>query len=171
MSLVENKRATVWYTCDHWRSDRIDRSTSVIVKVCGCRPHEGGAAHTGGRAYANLQMEETAGGVARWRVRGCGDLGYEVANAQDLFSRAQNKPVSCRARSRTKIGLPSSLKITGGGTILEWEHGYGPIGPVAALLSLLAASDHYPIDEEIISESDAAFYRAMMRAGIIRRLG
>jgi hypothetical protein len=29
----------------------------------------------------------------------------------------------------------------------------------------------YPIDEEIISESDAAFYRAMMRAGIMRRLG
>ena len=33
------------------------------------------------------------------------------------------------------------------------------------------ASDRYPIDEEIISESDAAFYRAMMRAGIIRRIG
>jgi hypothetical protein len=49
--------------------------------------------------------------------------------------------------------------------------GYGPIGPVVALLSLLAvASDHYPIGEEIISESDAAFYRAMMRAGIIRRI-
>jgi transcriptional regulator with XRE-family HTH domain len=66
-------------------------------------------------------------------------------------------------------GLPSE---SGGGTILEWENGYGPIGPVAALLSLLSvASDRYPIDEEIISESDAAFYRAMMRAGIIRRIG
>jgi hypothetical protein len=60
---------------------------------------------------------------------------------------------------------------SGGGTILEWEDGYGPIGPVAALLSLQAvASDHYPIEEEIISESDAAFYRAMMRAGITCRI-
>jgi hypothetical protein len=65
-------------------------------------------------------------------------------------------------------GLPPE---SGGGTILEWENGYGPIGPVAALLSLLAvASDHYPLGEEIISESDAALYRAMMRAGIIRRI-
>jgi hypothetical protein len=64
-------------------------------------------------------------------------------------------------------GLPPES----GGTILEWENGYGPIGPVAVLLSLLAAgSDHYPIGEEIISESDAAFYRSMMRAGIIRRI-
>ncbi|MBR1155038.1 hypothetical protein [Bradyrhizobium sp. JYMT SZCCT0428] len=65
-------------------------------------------------------------------------------------------------------GLPPE---SGGGTILEWENGYGPIGPVEALLSLLAAgSDHYPIGEEIISESDAAFYRSMMRAAIIRRI-
>src|ERR1700690_3058350 len=28
---------------------------SAIVKVCGCRPHDGGAAHTAGPAYANLQ--------------------------------------------------------------------------------------------------------------------
>ena len=40
-----------------------------------------------------------------------------------------------------------------------------------ALSLLSVASDRYPIDEEIISESDAAFYRAMMRAGIIRRIG
>jgi hypothetical protein len=65
-------------------------------------------------------------------------------------------------------GLPPE---SGGGTILEWENGYGPIGPVAVLLSLLAAgSDHYPIGEEIINESDAAFYRSMLRAGIIRRI-
>jgi hypothetical protein len=39
-------------------------------------------------------------------------------------------------------------------------------------LSLPAVgSDHYPIDEEIINESDAAFYRAMIRPGIIRRIG
>jgi len=28
----------------------------VGVKVCGCRPYDGGAAHTGGPAYANLHM-------------------------------------------------------------------------------------------------------------------
>src|SRR5450759_5957660 len=30
---------------------------SVHVKVCGCRPHDGGAAHTG-PAYANLQWRK-----------------------------------------------------------------------------------------------------------------
>jgi hypothetical protein len=41
--------------------------------VCGCRPHEGGAAHTGA-GVRKPPMEETAGGVARWRVRRYGDL-------------------------------------------------------------------------------------------------
>ena len=51
-------------------------------------------------------------------------------------SRSSMLPILC--------GLPPE---SGGGTILEWEHGYGPIGPVAALLSLLSvASDRYPID-------------------------
>jgi hypothetical protein len=64
-------------------------------------------------------------------------------------SRSSMLPILC--------GLPPE---SGGGTILEWEHGYGPIRPVAALLSLLSvASDRYPIDEEIISESDAASTR------------
>ena len=30
-------------------SERLASAISAIVKVCGCRPHEGGAAHTGGR--------------------------------------------------------------------------------------------------------------------------
>jgi hypothetical protein len=46
---------------------------SLIVKVCGCRPHEGGAAGTGA-GVRKPPMEETAGGGARWRVRRCGDL-------------------------------------------------------------------------------------------------
>src|SRR5712691_4806789 len=37
-----------------------------FVKVCGCRPHEGGAARTGA-GVRKPPMEETAGGVARWR--------------------------------------------------------------------------------------------------------
>ena len=32
-------------------------ATSAVVKVCGCRPHEGGAARTG-PAYANLQRRK-----------------------------------------------------------------------------------------------------------------
>src|SRR5450631_329069 len=31
---------------------------SAPVKVCGCRPHEGGAARTVGPAYANLQWRK-----------------------------------------------------------------------------------------------------------------
>ena len=36
-------------------------ATSVNVKVCGCRPHDGGAAHTGA-GVRKPQMEETAMG-------------------------------------------------------------------------------------------------------------
>src|SRR5438034_5836418 len=43
------------------------------VKVCGCRPHDGGAADTGA-GVRKPPMEETAGCGARWRVRRCGDL-------------------------------------------------------------------------------------------------
>ena len=79
---------------------------------------------------------------------------------EDL-GEAIGRPLSVSDMAKL-CGLPPE---SGGGTILEWENGYGPIGPVAVLLSLLAAgSDHY------ISESDAAFYRSMMRAGIIRRI-
>jgi len=46
---------------------------TAFVKVCGCRPHEGGAARTGA-GVRKPPMEETAGGVARWRVRRYGDL-------------------------------------------------------------------------------------------------
>jgi len=34
---------------------------SAIVKVCGCRPHDGGAAHTGA-GVRKPPMEETAMG-------------------------------------------------------------------------------------------------------------
>jgi hypothetical protein len=46
---------------------------SLVVKVCGCRPDADGAAHTGA-GVRKPPMEETAGGVARWRVRRCRDL-------------------------------------------------------------------------------------------------
>ena len=51
---------------------------SASVKVCGCRPHDGGAAHTGA-GVRKPPREETAGGGAKQRVRrygifGAGDL-------------------------------------------------------------------------------------------------
>src|SRR5207249_11527159 len=53
---------------------------SAFVKVCGCRPHDGGAAHTGA-GVRKPPMEETAGCGARWRVRRCGDLAAVSASA------------------------------------------------------------------------------------------
>ena len=44
------------------------------MKVCGCRPHEGGAAHTGA-GVRKPPMEQTAGGVSRLRGRRYGDFG------------------------------------------------------------------------------------------------
>jgi hypothetical protein len=97
-----------------------------------------------------------------------GMTGAQLKQLREDLGEAIGRPLTVKDFAKL-CGLPPE---SGGGTILEWEHGYGPIGPVAALLSLLSvASDRYPIDEEIISEHDAAFYRAMMRAGIIRRLG
>ena len=46
---------------------------SVHVKVCGCRPGEGGAAHAGA-GVRKPPREETAGGMVRPRVRRYGDL-------------------------------------------------------------------------------------------------
>jgi hypothetical protein len=94
--------------------------------------------------------------------------GAELKQLREDLGEAVGRPLSVSDFAKL-CGLPPE---SGGGTILEWENGYGPIGPVVALLSLLSASsEKYPIEEEIISESDAEFYRAMMRAGIIRRIG
>src|SRR6266850_1534898 len=57
---------------------------SVFVKVCGCRPHDGGAARTGA-GVRKPPMEETAGGVARWRVRRYGDLAAVVTECEYNF--------------------------------------------------------------------------------------
>ena len=48
-------------------------SMSPVVKVFGCRPHEGGAAHTGA-GVRKPPREETAGGARGWRGVGYGDL-------------------------------------------------------------------------------------------------
>src|SRR6266568_7882113 len=57
---------------------------SAYVKVCGCRPHEGGAARTGA-GVRKPPMEETAGGVVRWRVRRYGDLTAVVPECEYNF--------------------------------------------------------------------------------------
>src|SRR6202051_2077365 len=46
---------------------------AAVVKVCGCRPHDGGAAHTGA-GVRKPPREETAGGVARSCVRRYGEF-------------------------------------------------------------------------------------------------
>ena len=63
-------------TNDHCALARIRAfaSMSPIVKVCGCRPHEGGAAHTGGRRTQTSKggNRVRCGEVARqtlWRFR------------------------------------------------------------------------------------------------------
>ena len=57
---------------------------SGAVKVCGCRLHEGGAARTGA-GVRKPPMEETAGGVARWRVKRYGDLTAVVTEREYNF--------------------------------------------------------------------------------------
>src|SRR5450755_3706845 len=47
------------------RTSRLRPPTSEFVKVCGCRPHDGGTADTG-PAYANLQRRKPR---ETWRVR------------------------------------------------------------------------------------------------------
>jgi hypothetical protein len=109
----------------------------------------------------------------RYYFEQCGGIlngmtGAQLKQLRKDLGQAIGRPLSVSDFAKL-CGLPAE---SGGGTILEWENGYGPIGPVVALLSLVsAASEKYPIGEEIISESDAAFYRAMIRAGIVRRLG
>src|SRR5712691_794590 len=45
---------------------------TAFVKVCGCRPHDGGAAHTGGPAYANLRGRKPR---EMWRGRASDAMG------------------------------------------------------------------------------------------------
>src|SRR5712672_4821328 len=58
--------------------------TTAHVKVCGSRPHEGGAARSGA-GVRKPPREETAGGVARWRVRRYGDLAAVVPECEYNF--------------------------------------------------------------------------------------
>jgi hypothetical protein len=57
-------------------------TTMAPYKVCGCRPHEGGAARTVGPASANLQWRKPRGGVERPRVRRYGNLTAVVPDCE-----------------------------------------------------------------------------------------
>ena len=60
--------------------------------------------------------------------------GDQLKQLRRDLGEAIGRPLSVNDFAKL-CGLPPE---SGGGTILEWENGYGPIGPVAALLSLLA---------------------------------
>src|ERR1700738_335949 len=62
-----------------------DSAKSASVKVCGCRPHEGGAARTGA-GVRKPPMEETAGGVARGGVRRYGIWRLSCLSASTTFA-------------------------------------------------------------------------------------
>src|ERR1700722_4466056 len=92
---------------------------SLIVKVCGCRPHEGGAAGTGA-GVRKPPMEETAGGGARWRVRRCGDLAAVSAStaterrAFQIDSVAPNSEVAALTQSGLAHRYEHASLIVGG---------------------------------------------------------
>jgi hypothetical protein len=93
--------------------------------------------------------------------------GAELKQLREDLGEAIGRPLSVGDMA-TLCGLPPK---TGPAAIVKWEAGAGPNGPVAALLSLIAVGcDRYLLDEEIISAGDTELFRAMMRAGIIRRL-
>jgi hypothetical protein len=100
-------------------------------------------------------------------VGGPGVTGAELKQLREDLGEAIGRPLSVGDMAKL-CGLPPE---TGPATIAKWEAGAGPNGPVAALLSLIAVGcDRYPLGEEIISAGDAELFRAMMRAGIIRKL-
>jgi hypothetical protein len=94
--------------------------------------------------------------------------GPELKQLREDLGETIGRPLSVGDIAKL-CGLPPE---TGPDTIAKWEAGAGPDGPVAALLSFVAVGcDHYPLGEEIISAGDAELFRAMMRSGVIRRLG
>ena len=89
---------------------------SVLVKVCGCRPHEGGAARTGA-GVRKPPMEETAGGVARGRVRRYGDLtgvvpecGYNFSDVARTLRMGEN--TFRRPCNFKELGVVKRARIT-----------------------------------------------------------
>src|ERR1700716_1357477 len=72
------------WTCSRRDNSASRRAMSPVVKVFGCRPHDGGAAHTGA-GVRKPPREETAGCRARCRVRRYGDLTAVVPECEYNF--------------------------------------------------------------------------------------
>src|SRR6266540_956686 len=71
------------------QTSRHDPPTSVHVKVCGCRPHDGGAAPTGA-GVRKPPREEAARGV-----RGCRGVGYgDLSAADEVCEWSRGAPAS-----------------------------------------------------------------------------
>ena len=62
--------------------------------------------------------------------------GAQLKQLRRDLGEAISRPLSVNDFAKL-CGFPPEI---GGGTILEWENGYGPICPVAALLSLRAVA-------------------------------
>src|ERR1019366_5064614 len=102
---------------------------SVRVKVCGCRPHDGGAAHTG-VGVRKPPREETAGCRARWRVRRYGDFVVwgSLAGCVDHLCRERSKRWRTRQVDSDSRNWRRAAKIdrrVGYPGRRDGEHGHG----------------------------------------------
>jgi hypothetical protein len=93
-------------------------SMSVRVKVCGCRPHDGGAAHTGA-GVRKPPREETAGGVARSCVRRYGDF-----DAGGLLPRCVECLFGRRTMKRGARSAGREMRNRSRAVVVERHDGY-----------------------------------------------
>src|ERR1035437_4286722 len=84
-----------------------DFRATVVVKVCGCRPHDGGAAHAGGPAYANLQGRKPR---EVWQGRASDAMGI---SAQAVCCRGALNACFGSGRRRDETFRPVAKGVTG----------------------------------------------------------
>jgi hypothetical protein len=99
---------------------------SPIVKVCGCRPHDGGAAHTGA-GVRKPPMEDSV-------QRNCFELALYTTRDHDCISNRtgsgiRNRP-RCRCRLATSAAPPTPSTIDRAIIMLNdcrfWGYASGP---------------------------------------------
>jgi len=85
---------------------------TACVKVFGCRPHEGGAAHTGA-GVRKPPMEETAGGADRSGVRRYGDFvaGGPLSKCIDRMFGKRSRGRRTRSVDRDRQNRRRAAKI------------------------------------------------------------
>src|SRR3982074_210713 len=96
----------------HRRSESRNQLTSGSVKVFGCRPPEGGAAHTGA-GVRKPPMEETAGGADRSGVRRYGDFvaGGPLSKCIDRMFGKRSRGRRTRSVDRDRQNRRRAAKI------------------------------------------------------------